>query len=261
MTDALPVLLSIPHGGTAVPPALRDRVACSTRDIFDDVDPCTLDIYDLGPSVRRVVTTSVARTVVDVNRAPDDRPPANPDGVVKTATCLGVPVYEPGRALDDGETASLLAAHHEPYHRALETAAGDPGVRLALDCHSMRAVAPAIAPDAGPRPAFCLGNRRGATAPDPLLRDLRACVAAAFDCPPSEVRLNDPFAGGYIVARHGTGCLPWVQVEMNRSWYLSPPWFDEETLHVDEARLAWLRGRFADALARFAPTVAERPAR
>ncbi len=62
------------------------------------------------------------------------------------------------------------------------------------------------------------------------------------------MKLNDPFRGGYIVRTHGMGQVPWIQVEMNRSFYLSDPWFNRDTLRVEDSRLAFLRGRFLSAL-------------
>ena len=84
---------------------------------------------------------------MDLNRAADDRPPANPDGVVKTATCYARPIYRSGAELTESLTNDLLEDHYFPYHRQLEDAAADPHLRLALDCHSMAATPPQVAPD------------------------------------------------------------------------------------------------------------------
>jgi formiminoglutamase len=245
----LPILISIPHGGTQVPKELCDRVCITPDDLFDDGDACTQDIYDLDGDVVSVVKTDIARAFVDVNRAPDDRPPRNTDGVVKTATSLNRPIYGPGNAPDGALTELLLERYHTPYHAALAKAASDPGIEIGLDCHSMLSHAPPIGTDHGtPRPLFCLSNRDGATAPTAVLEKLADAIRLAFDIPRSDVGLNDPFRGGYITQRHGGHPLPWIQVEMNRSWYLDAPWFDRDTLHVDPARLTELRSGFLNAL-------------
>ena len=119
----LPVLLSIPHGGTQVPEELRDRVCITALDLFDDSDAFTVDIYDLGSEVAMVVKADMARAFVDPNRAPDDRLPNNPDGVVKTATCLNQPIYLPGRGPDGALTGLLIERYHTPYHALLDKAA------------------------------------------------------------------------------------------------------------------------------------------
>jgi N-formylglutamate deformylase len=248
-----PVVISIPHGGTATPPELADRVCLTARDQFDDSDPHTVDIYDVGADVRRVVKAEVARAFVDLNRAPDDRPPANPDGVVKSMTCFERPIYHPGREPDGRTVDRLLDRYYHPYHRALDDAARDPAMVLGLDCHSMLAAPPPIAPDhTAPRPLFCLSNGNGTTCPPTLLAQLASVLANAFECDRGEIALNRPFTGGYITRRHGNRPLPWIQVEVNRSLYLSDPWFDETTLAVDPSRLADLNGRFRAALSALA---------
>jgi len=247
----LPILLSIPHGGIEVPDELRDRVCITPHDLFDDSDPFTTDIYDLDGDVARVVKAEYARAFVDLNRAPDDRPPRNPDGVVKTATCFNRPIYRQGYELDDTLTDRLVERYHNPYHAQLAEAASDPAIQLALDCHSMLSHAPPIGSDPGrARPLFCLSNRDGATAPDELVDVLADAIGQAFEISRAHIGLNDPFKGGYVVQEHGGNRIPWIQVEMNRCWYLDEPWFDRATLHVDPQRIVELRNRFRQALQR-----------
>jgi formiminoglutamase len=226
---------------------VADRVIASAADIFEDGDAFTREIYDLGERVSHVESASVARAFVDLNRAEDDRPPANSDGVVKTATCFNRAIY--AAPLDDALTECLLARYHRPYHQRLENAARNAGAVLALDCHSMAATPPPVAPDAGrPRPLFCLSNGEGRTCDDALLSRLAESISEAFECPPGQVALNRPFKGGYLTRRHGRNPLPWVQMEMNRSLYLADPWFDRELRSVANDRLRSLRERFWRAL-------------
>ncbi len=244
----LSVLLSIPHGGSETPPEIADRVIATPEDVFEDGDAFTREIYDLGERVAHVQSARVARAFVDLNRKEDDRPPANPDGVVKTATCFDRPIY--AEPLDDPTIERLLELYHRPYHASLENAARSSGAVLALDCHSMARMPPPVAPDAGqPRPLFCLSNGEGQTCDDQLLAGLAARLAATFDCPAEEVVLNRPFKGGYITRRHGRSPLPWIQVEMNRALYLADPWFDADARRVQPERLLELRERFGTALA------------
>jgi len=248
----LPVLISIPHGGRDCPPELSDRVAASPAVVFEDIDPFTREIYRLGERALHTVDTAIARTFVDLNRAEDDLPPANPDGVVKSLTCFGKTIYRPGAEPDAVLRESLLARWHRPYHQKLATLSQDPDVALGLDCHSMAAVAPEIAPDPGrPRPSFCLSDAHGATCPPDWTARIAACFAEAFELAPDEVAVNRPFSGGYITRRYGLKPRPWLQIEMSRALYLAPPWFDPETLTVDPARLAELNRRFHAALAAF----------
>jgi formiminoglutamase len=245
----LPILISIPHGGTQTPPEIRERVRLTREELFDDGDAYTRKIYDLSGEVLAVETAEVARAFVDLNRAPDDRPPTNPDGVVKSSTCYERRIYVPGREPDAELVDVLLERYYYPYHNRLREAGGDPRLRLALDCHSMAAVPPPIAPDRGrERPLFCLGNDDGRTCPSETIERLADALAATFGCGQTSISLNRPFAGGHIVRTYGASRVPWIQVEMNRSWYLEKPWFDRSSLTVDPERLAELRSRILAAL-------------
>jgi formiminoglutamase len=245
----LPILISVPHGGIETPVEIADRVSLTPEALFGDSDAYTREIFDLTGEVLVVERADIARAFVDLNRAPDDRPPENPDGVVKSATCHGRPIYVPGREPGDEMTELLLRLYYYPYHSRLQEAVADPSIRLALDCHSMAAVAPPIAPDSGAqRPLFCLSNDDGSTCRRETLEELAGALAEAFQCERSQVWLNRPFKGGNIIRSHGGGRLPWIQVEMNRSFYLSESWFDRSRLNVDPGRIAELQRRFLAGL-------------
>ena len=249
----LPVLISIPHGGEVEPEEVRGRVGLSAPDLLADSDAFTGRIYDVGEEAAVVLRARVARAFVDLNREEADRPPDNPDGVVKAATCHGVPVYRPGREPDDVLIETLLQRYYRPYHQDIADAvSGGPRIQLGLDCHSMEPVGPAIAPDSGkPRPLFCLGNRRGLTCPDDRLRRMADCLRDSFGLEPDGVSLNAPFAGGHITRTYGNRPIPWMQIEMNRKLYLADPWFNPDNLTVDPERLRWLNVRFLRALQQF----------
>ena len=249
----LPILISIPHGGKEVPPAIENRVAISPKDQFEDSDSFTREIYGLGNEVRIQVQASMARVFVDMNRAPDDRPPNNPDGVVKTQTCHGKIIYRSGQELDEAWTRRLLETYYYPYHQSIATGlTRNPDLQLALDCHSMEKVAPVISPDPGqPRPLICLGTNHGKSCSLEVADRLLACFREAFQLEDKDVVMNQPFAGGFITRTYGEGPIPWVQVEMNRSLYLSEPWFDADALTVRPERLEELNRCFRKTLTLF----------
>ena len=129
---------------------------------------------------------------------------------MKTHTCWDVPVYQDPLPAPIVET--LLATYHRPYHRRL-TAATGPDIRLAVDCHTMAAVGPPVAPDPGAeRPLVCLGNADG-TCPQAWLEGLKLCFEQVFG---PRVTINEPFRGGYITRTHAAE-MPWVQLELSRA--------------------------------------------
>ena len=252
--DPLPVLLSIPHGGDRVPRELQDRLEIGEKEIFEDIDGFTQDIYDLKEKVLFVHKADIARTFVDPGRAPSDLPPENPDGVVKSHTCFGKIIFKQNRQPDPSETSHLLEKYYHPFHRRLRQLIRENrhNFKLCIDCHSMAETGPAISPDTGKeRPLFCLGNRFGASAPDEEVLKLKSCLIDAFELDGEDVAANKPFAGGYITRHYGNNPLPWIQVEMNRKLYLKAPWFDAEKLTISADRTAELNDRFYQALRNF----------
>ena len=235
-----------------MPEELEGRICLSKADLFDDIDPSTREIYDLGQRVVAVITTNIARTFVDVNRAADDLPPADPDGVIKSMTCFRKPIYLKGQEPDEKLTGRLLRDYYEPYHQRLREALQHKAIELAIDCHSMLAIDPPVSPAPGrARPALCLGNVHGKTCSMEVAKRLSNCFSEAFSLPEREVFLNQPFPGGHITRAYGGQPIPWVQVEINRAQYLAPPWFDRESLSIDPGRLQELNQRFEKALSLF----------
>ncbi len=251
MPKKLPILVSVPHGGTRIPSEIHAKHILTKRDIFWDSDGFTCQIYQASDLVFAYVETDIARAALDLNRAEDDLPPKNPDGIVKQKTCLGVSLY-PNDALPSKEdTAILIEKYYRPYHSSLRRLTEQ--ATLALDCHSMLSEGPAIGPDpGGKRPLFCLSNRDGQTCAPELLARVRTIFAQAFDLSENDVQLNAPFKGGYITRTYGANPCPWIQVEMSRDLYLAPQWFDEKTLQIDPSRLGELNQMFRNALSRIA---------
>ena len=234
MNGRLPLLISIPHGGDRIPAEVADRVAISEQEVITNSDPLTRRIYDLRCCVEAVVETGIARAIVDLNRAPYDRPPRNPDGVIKTRTPDGTRVYLEGRFPDPPLVRQLLRDYYYPYHAEITGHLDSGRISLGLDCHSMHARAPKMYPDAGSRrPLICLSNRgdeKGEpvsertllTCPPDWIRLLASLFEAEFDRG-GGVALNDPFVGGFTIRSHyRQKKIPWVQVEINRGLYENP---------------------------------------
>lgn len=207
----LPILLSIPHAGRQIPPEAVPYCQLTSEEIAADGDEGAAEFYNIKEHVAAFVTTEIARAIVDMNRAEDDR---HTDGVVKTHTCWNVPVYHTFPPPEVVER--LLERYYHPYHAQLTALAT--AVRLGIDCHTMAPVGPPVAPDPGAeRPRVCLSDREGVSLPPGWLDALASCFTAAFD---ASVALNQPFHGGYTIRAH---CheIPWVQLEVSRAPFLS----------------------------------------
>ena len=205
----LPLIVSVPHAGLTVPEEVRSYYALTPKQILADSDEGAAEIYNLESEVVKYVTTPVARAIVDVNRAENDR---GRDGVVKTHTCYGVPIYR--KPLPEETVEILLGNYYRPYHRNISEYSGN--AKLGVDCHTMAAVGPPTAPDTGcDRPGVCLSDASG-TCPKDWFDKLVRCFAESFDC---RISVNNPFKGGYIIRSHCCE-LPWVQIELSRAPFL-----------------------------------------
>lgn len=222
----LPLLLSVPHAGLLVPREVEERVILTKQEIIEDGDEGAAEIYwPLEKEVAAFVTTQVARAIVDLNRAEDDR---RQDGIIKTHTCWDVPVYRDFPSED--LIRILLEKYYHPYHEKLSHF--PEGIKLGVDCHTMAAQGPPVGPDPGAiRPSVCLSNADG-TCPQEWLESLAECFSKAFE---AEVALNHPFKGGHIIRSHSHE-LPWVQLELSRTPYLSNK---DKGLRVLNALVDW----------------------
>jgi len=219
----LPVLMSVPHGGLSIPLELADIVVLDEWEIFGEADAYTRDIYDLSASVRKWYDFDIARVFIDLNRPPHTFPPEVTDGVIKDITTYGVKIYKEGSGPGPELAGTLVKKYYKPYHDRLGEAMDD-GIELGLDCHSMAAIAPPTARDAGSeRPLICLGDVHGDTCPRETTTDFRKCLAEALDMDEKQISINRPFAGGHITRTYGSGKVPWIQIEISRALYLDPP--------------------------------------
>ncbi|UCE05879.1 MAG: N-formylglutamate amidohydrolase [bacterium] len=258
----LPVLISVPHGGDQIPPELDGKVALTQNEIFEDGDALTREIYNFKHEVIAYLDTPIARAFVDLNRGTHKRPPQYPDGVVKTETVNKIPVYKPGQYPNESLIETLLKNYYFPYHDVLDALQTNKNIMLALDCHSMLAKSPPISPNPDQeRPLICLSNRgdkkgypmkQGAsvTCPPEFIQLLAKCFQKIFT-KDGKIKINEPFSGGYIIQSHSKGNIPWIQVEINRKLYLSPPYFNPETLTVSEQRIFELRNKILTVIKMF----------
>ncbi len=205
----LPLIISVPHAGLSVPEEVRDYCALVPEQILSDSDEGAAEIYDLKSEAAAHITTDVARAIVDMNRAEDDR---GRDGIIKTHTSYNTRVYR--QPVPEDVVEILLERYYRPYHRRLSESAAD--AKFGVDCHTMAAVGPPCSEDSDcKRPNICLSNAHG-TCPQDWFEKLVRCFQESFD---SEISVNHPFKGGYIIRSHSSE-LPWVQVELSRAPFL-----------------------------------------
>lgn len=226
-------MLTVVHGGENIPEELLEHNNLSPGDILKDIDTFSREVYDFSDLVLEYLDSDIARPYIDLNRAVNDRPPKNPDGVVKTQTVFQVPVYKQGRFPDDVLINQVLQKYYYPFFRTLRKMECSPDIIAGIDCHTMLSHSPPISKNPGEkRPLVCLSNGGGmegkseservrTSCSAELMLHLRKSFLEVFDCPQDQVKINDPFQGGYIIRSRKQSTVPWVQIELNRELYLN----------------------------------------
>ncbi len=217
----LPFAVSVPHGGTEVPPEFTPFVIATADCTREDVDHLTREICGISPDrIRHFLAFDASRTYVDLNRPPDAYGQDHPDGVIKQKTHLGRNVFRefpPTEVVD-----AVLSRLYRPYHEKLQEIMDDREVKLTLDCHSMSPVGLEGSPDGlgRIRPAVCLGHKGGQSASLEMVETLRHVMAEVYQLPLSEVVIDKPFNGGYITRTYGRPDKPLIQIEFSRGFYM-----------------------------------------
>jgi N-formylglutamate deformylase len=243
-----PLLVSLPHDGSAIPDALRPRLTERARTA-PDTDWHVSRLYafasELGASV---LVPHWSRYVVDLNRSPDDvslYPGQNTTGLCPIVQFSGEPVYLPGEEPDTAEVADRVERYWQPYHQALsaelERLRALHGKVVLWEGHSIRGQLPFLFD--GALPDFNLGTAGGASCSPELAHRLGVVLDAQDGY--SHV-VNGRFKGGYITRHYGRPDLGVhaVQLELAQRTYMdedSAQWQSERAEMVMPVLDALLR--------------------
>jgi len=144
-----PLLISMPHVGTHVPPALAERFTAEARHV-PDTDWHLERLYDFADALgASVLVATHSRYVVDLNRPPDDQnlyPGQDTTGLCPVDTFDKTPIYAAGDLPGAPEIAARRDAIWHPYHRQLQAELdrlkAAHGTIALWDAHSIRSVLP-----------------------------------------------------------------------------------------------------------------------
>ncbi|TKC79249.1 N-formylglutamate deformylase [Trinickia terrae] len=232
-----PLLISIPHLGSRIPPELRPLYTNQALTVAD-TDWHLDRLYDFASELgATVLGAKLSRYVVDLNRPPNDEslyPGQTTTGLCPAETFRGEPVYRAGCEPDAQEKQRRVTHYWQPYHDRLHAELMRLRERhahvLLWEAHSIASVLPRLFD--GKLPDLNLGTQDGRTAA-PALQT--AAVAAAADSPFTWVA-NGRFKGGYITRHFGSpgNGVHAIQLEMCQSIYMS----ERSPFAYDEARAA-----------------------
>lgn len=227
-----PVCISVPHAGRDYPEDIAATLAmplARARGLEDR----HVDLVARA-AIARGYPTIVARTprlLIDLNRAETDFEPGTIHGGVmlgarpshRARGGLGlVPDRLPGAGAlwrirpTVAALTERIAAVHRPYHahiaEMIDAARRRYGHAILIDLHSMP-------PLGGPTAAeVVIGDRHGASAAPHIVDSARTILADHG----LRVGINTPYAGGYILERHGRprANVHALQIEVDRRLYL-----------------------------------------
>ncbi len=235
-----PLLISLPHDGSELPPELAERLTASACRA-PDTDWFVSRLYAFARELdATLLVPRFSRYVVDLNRPPDDvslYPGQNTTGLCPIVQFSGEPVYLQGQQPSLDEIHWRVEHYWRPYHKSLQAEIarlrGAHGRMVLWEGHSIRSQLPFLFN--GRLPDLNLGTANGASCSAGTQSRLEAVLAAQDDY--SWV-CNGRFKGGYITRQYGVPArdIDAVQLELAQGTYM-----DEDTGAYDEAAAARLQ--------------------
>lgn len=230
-----PLLISIPHAGTAIPAALRGRYvprALQAEDTDWHLERLYAFAAGLGASL---IVPRHSRYVIDLNRPSDNQPMyagRNNTELCPTRFFTGEPLYREGQAPGDDEVRQRVDTYWRPYHEALAAELArlkeHHGHVVLFDAHSIRSELPWLFE--GTLPHLNLGTVDG--------RSCHPSIASAIeDLFAAQQRyswvVDGRFKGGYITRHYGRPEQGIHAVQLEMAWRTYMPeespfhWSDE----------------------------------
>jgi len=227
-----PLLVSLPHDGTALPDDLSARMMPSARRV-PDTDWHVSRLYAFARALgASMIVPLYSRYVIDLNRPPDDTslyPGQNTTGLCPIVQFSAEPVYQAGQEPSSDEIAERIERYWRPYHAALQAEIArihEAHGRMVLwEGHSIRSVVPFLFE--GRLPDFNLGTAGGASC-SPVLQARLTDVLAAHHV--SHI-VNGRFKGGYITRQY---CDPDRGIEAVQLELAQLNYMDEDTFEYRE---------------------------
>lgn len=230
-----PLLISLPHDGSAIPGVLSARMTPEARRA-PDTDWHVSRLYafarELGASI---IAPRHSRYVIDLNRPPDDvslYPGQNTTGLCPIVRFSGDPVYLPGEAPTPDEIDVRIQTYWRPYHDALrgelDRLRAQHARVLLWEGHSIRGECPFLFD--GRLPDLNLGTASGTSCAPERQARIEAALQAQTGY---DWVLNGRFKGGFITRHYGDPAkgIDAVQLEIAQRIYM-----DEDTFDYDETR-------------------------
>ena len=219
-----PLVVSVPHAGTYLPPSIASCLTPAARAL-SDTDWYVPRLYEFCGSLgASMIVATHSRYVVDLNRPPDGAPLY--PGMRETAVCPtetfdGRPLYSRGAEPAATRIGARIRRYWQPYHERLAAIVHATRARhgrcLLWDAHSIRSAVPALFD--GRLPDLNIGTADGRSCHPETARRIDAQLRGQRRF--SHV-IDGRFKGGYITRHYGrpSAGVEAVQLEIAQSAYL-----------------------------------------
>ena len=246
------VVVTSPHSGRRYPSEFVAQAALSLTELRRVEDAGMDRLLTFQPLPAPLLMAEFPRSFVDLNRRPNEIDSRMFDGPVPDASPVVTRYLRSGLGVIPGKAANQqqiydqslpvdeadyrLRGYYHPFHCQLAELirdAGQIGPALLVDCHSMPSDMFGVDGD------IIIGNNHGTAAAHEIVNEAVTFLSREG----LDVRLNTPFAGGYITQHYGRphDGVSALQIEISRALYL------------DEAKLELKPGweKLASILCRF----------
>lgn len=233
----VPIIVSVPHAGTAFPDELQPHFKKELITPPDDTDHFVEKLYDFVSELGiTMIYANYSRWVIDLNRSPENQSLYN-DGRIITALTpttdfFGNDIYAKEEYHPNQiEVERRKTLYFQPYYQQLTVLLKETkeqfGQALLWDAHSIRRYVPTIRTEAFPD--LILGDNDEQSADKELIETTLSKLANSD----FELKHNTPFKGGNITRHFGQPAenIHALQLEMAKPLYM-----DDTEQKYDEER-------------------------
>jgi N-formylglutamate deformylase len=260
----LPILIIIPHGGYRVPEEFVEHSALNETDLMLSADTCANEIFSVD-NCAAVLNTHISRLFIDLDRSPAELPPRAFNGVMKTESFFGKPLFSDEKYPDSIAFANILRRYYFPFGETLSKIISSGEVTMAIECHTVSAVGIARDTDRDrPRPVVSVqyltekNDRTVETATretaEILLTQFKKLFAGEDCAADKPFVLSDIPAKGHLMREH-SGSIPYLRVNISRGLFLDDAHFNYHYGKVDQIRITDLKRKFTECIERGAAKI------
>ncbi len=248
-------MVSIPHTGVAVPPAIADEFASDEIASLPMTDWHLHHLYDFLPALGiTTIHANYSRFVVDLNRPPKPKslyPGRFETGLVANETFSGEPIWKSNPSAEVVERRR--ARFHQPYHEQLTQMLAEKikrfGRAFLIDAHSIASMPNKLHDELVQE--IYLGDRDGQSCRPPMME----FFSGEFGQAGLAVSRNDPYKGGYITDHYGQPpAVQALQIEMCQRLYMDEA---DPAGGPDHPNFSLLKQQLIKVFSKFSEFVAE----